>query len=180
MKISAITFFILGLICIAIGEAQACKLSIPERDVTRFLNPPVSGHYLKCEDYPEDKCHCVEAIDPWSAELTDNLVLDFIRKEKAVSCIDEAECIAKESEQICDLGKVIRTETEVYCAVEAYKKDGVKLVESEAKKAAKIAANKALADAEKAKADKCKNFSFKGSTIAQLKAELNESLECGR
>ena len=165
------------ILILSINTALACKLSIPERDVSRFLNPPVSGHYLKCEDYPEDKCHCVESVDPWSAELIDNEVIDFIRKEKAVSCLDEADCLKKESEQICDIGKVIRTESEVYCAVEAYKKDGVKLVESEAKRAAKIAKEKAEEDAKKAKEDKRKNFSFKGTTPAKLRDELNEWLE---
>jgi len=133
-------FIISLLLLITSTPALACKLSIPERDVSRFLNPPVSGHYLKCEDYPEDKCHCVENVDPWSAELIDNMVVDFIRKENAVSCLDEADCLAKEAAQVCTLGKVIRTESEVYCAVEVLKADGKKIVVSEQKKAAREAA----------------------------------------
>jgi hypothetical protein len=106
------------------------------------------------------------------------MVLDFIRKEHAESCLDEADCLAKEAALICDLGKPIRTENEVYCAVEAYKKDGVKLVNSEAKKAAREAAEKARVEALKAKEEKCKNFSFKGATIAALRQEMNEWKEC--
>lgn len=126
----------------------------------------------ECIAYPGGNCQHYELID--------NLVLDFIRKEKAVTCIDEDDCLKKESEQICDLGKIIHTETEVYCAVEAYKKDGVKLVESEAKKAAKAAADKAREDAEKVKADKKKAFKFKGKTIAEIRDELNEFLDSNK
>jgi hypothetical protein len=70
------------------------------------------------------------------------------------------------------------TETEVYCAVEILKKDGQKLVESPVKKAAREQKEKNDAEVVKAKEEKCKSFSFKGTTIAQLRAELNESLEC--
>jgi hypothetical protein len=105
--------------------ALACQLSIPERDIARFLAPPVSGHYLKCEDYPDDKCICVENIDPWATDLID----------------DEL----------------------VYNSDKAFAREN---------------SEKAAKDAEKAKEDKCKNFSFKGNTIAQLRQELNESLGC--
>ncbi len=49
----------------------ACQLSIPERYVPTFLNPPVSGHYKKCEEAPEEKCVCVENVDPWATDLID-------------------------------------------------------------------------------------------------------------
>lgn len=130
-----ILFFILPF-----NFALACKLSIPESYIPTFLNPPVSGHYEKCEDFPEDKCHCVENVDPWSAELIDNEVIDFIRKENTIPCASEDECKALEAVHICDKGKVIRTESEVYCAVEVLKADGKKLVVSEEKKAAREAA----------------------------------------
>ena len=157
--------------------AFACLNKISPLDLQKVIE---SGDPSQAETltYKGEDGVCFDGIDLRLAELIDNEVIDFIRKEKAVSCLDEADCLKKESEQICDIGKVIRTETEVYCAVEAYKKDGVKLVESEAKKAAKMAADKAKEDAEKVKADKCKSFTFKGNTIAQLKVELNESLEC--
>lgn len=110
---------------LSINTAFACKLSIPERDVARFLAPPVSGHYLKCEDYPEDKCHCVENVDPWATDLIDG-----------------------------------------------------ELIPNPDKKFAREHSEKMKADAKKAKEEKCKAFSFKGATIAQLRQELNESLEC--
>jgi hypothetical protein len=172
-----------GLMIFAITlPSFACKLSIPESYIPTFLSPPVSGHYQKCEDKPEEKCHCVEDVDPWTSVVADNMVLDFIRKEKAESCLDEADCAAKEAALICDLGKPIRTENEVYCAVEAYKKDGVKLVHSEAKKAAREAAEEALrADAlqkeqeAQAAVDALVNIEdAKGTTIAALRAENNQ------
>jgi hypothetical protein len=43
---------------------------------------------------------------------------------------------------------------------------------------AKENSEKAARDAEIVKRDKCKSFSFKGKTIAELRQELNESLEC--
>ncbi len=52
-------------------EAKACQLSIPESYVPTFLNPPVSGHYKKCEEAPEEKCVCVENVDPWATDLID-------------------------------------------------------------------------------------------------------------
>lgn len=107
--------------------AFACSLSIPERDVSRFLNPPVSGHYLKCEDYPEDKCHCVESIDPWSAELIDG-----------------------------------------------------ELVENSDKKFQKELREKIERDERKAKEDKKKAFKFKGSTIKELRDELNEWVDSNK
>lgn len=52
------------------------------------------------------------------------------------------------------------------------------LVENPDKKFAKELAEKNAKDAAKAKEDKCKNFTFKGTTIAQLKQELNDEREC--
>lgn len=113
------------ILFLSINTAFACQLSIPERDITRFLNPPVSGHYLKCEDYPEDKCVCVESVDPYATDLIDGEL--------------------------------------VYNADKAF---------------ARELFLKSSDDTKKAKETKCKSFSFKGSTIAQLRNELNESLEC--
>lgn len=187
MKIERImaTFILVVLFITGISDAISCKLSIPESYVPTFLNPPVSGHYEKCEDKPEEKCHCVEKIDPWSAELIDNEVIDFIRKENTLSCASEEECLKIESEKVCEKGKVIRTESEVYCAVEMMKKDGKKLVESESKKEARRVARQAEKDAEDAE-DKARKDSLKalkdappvdepvGTTIAQLRGEVKE------
>lgn len=168
------------LFILSINTALACKLSIPESYIPTFLNPPVSGHYEKCEDKPNEKCHCVEAIDPWTSELTDNMVLDFIRKEQEASCESEEDCQLKLEALVCESGSPIKNleSMSVYCAIEFMKKDGVKLVVSPAKKAAKEAAEKAEKEAQKAKEEKCKSFQFKGATIAALRAEMNEWKEC--
>ncbi len=99
----------------------ACKLSIPESYVPTFLNPPVSGHYEKCESKPSEKCVCVETVDPWINDYIDG---SFVYNSD---------------------------------------KDFQKKLKEDAKKAAE---------------DKCLNFSFKGSTIAALKIELNEWKDC--
>lgn len=52
------------------------------------------------------------------------------------------------------------------------------LVANPDKKFARELKEKNEKEAAKAKDDKCKSFSFKGTTIAQLRQELNESLEC--
>lgn len=103
----------------------ACKLSIPESYVTTFLNPPVSGHYEKCEDRPSEKCHCVESVDPWATDFIDG---ELVHNSDKAFAREHSENMARE--------------------------------------------------AEKAKEEKCKTFSFKGATIAALRQELNESMEC--
>jgi hypothetical protein len=155
----------------------ACLNKISPSDLDKVLaaNDPSLAETLT---YKGADAICFDGINLREAELVDNMVLDFIRKEKAESCLDEADCIAKEAALICDLGKPIRTENEVYCAVEAYKKDGVKLVVSEAKKAAREKKEKDDETAAKAKEEKCKTFSFKGTNMAALRAELNEWKEC--
>jgi hypothetical protein len=56
--------------------AEACQLSIPESYVPTFLNPPVSGHYMKCEEKPEEKCFCVDEVDPYTSELLTEITQD--------------------------------------------------------------------------------------------------------
>jgi hypothetical protein len=58
--------FLLFLIAFQVAESFACQLSIPESYVPTFLNPPVSGHYQKCESEP---CYCVDNVDPWISEF---------------------------------------------------------------------------------------------------------------
>lgn len=57
-------------------ESLACQLSIPESYIPTFLNPPVSGHYEKCEDKPEEKCFCVDEIDPWTSDFVTEITQD--------------------------------------------------------------------------------------------------------
>ena len=54
------------------------------------------------------------------------------------------------------------------------------LIPNPDKKFARELKEKSEAEAAKAKEEKCKAFSFKGKTIAELRSELNESLECGK
>lgn len=82
---------------LSIQSVMACQLSIPESYVPTFLNPPVQGHYQKCEDKPEDKCICVEKADPWTSELQDELT----NGEPIYS--DKANILACESEEACEL-----------------------------------------------------------------------------
>ena len=61
---------------LSINTALACQLSIPESYIPTFLNPPVSGHYEKCEDKPEEKCYCVDEINSWIAEFSTEITQD--------------------------------------------------------------------------------------------------------
>lgn len=124
-------------------QSLACQLSIPESYIPTFLNPPVSGNYAKCEEKPEKKCFCVDEVDPWTSDLVDNVVLDYIAKSNEITCIDELDCDAKFIELSCSLNdeKIKNYELlSVYCAKPIYKIDGKKLVENAEKKAAYEAA----------------------------------------
>lgn len=68
-------------------------------------------------------------------------------------------------------------------SVEAW--DEVEIITLEAKRVFskdlnKVAAKQAIADAITLKEEKRKNFSFKGTTISVLRAELNEYLELNK
>lgn len=139
MKTFLFLLFILAMTYLQ--QANACQLSIPESYIPTFLAPPVSGAYMKCEEKPEEKCFCVDEVDPWSSDFITEITQD-------------------------DLG--INIETKV-------------LKNSESKKALRLAEKEAekLADDEKkvkrkAAKDKVKSFKFKGSTIKELREELNE------
>lgn len=126
-------YFFLTLLFIQ--SSLACQISIPESYIPIFLNPPVSGAYKACELAPEDPCHCVEKIDPWSAELIDET--------------DEAGIYT---------GKKI-------------------LQNSPIKKAALDAIKETERVNAEIKAEAEKNFTFKGTTILQIRTELNAYLE---
>ena len=165
---------ILGLSVLAsvpfMNFAQACQISIPESYVPTFLNPPVSGPYMKCESEP---CHCVDNVDPYISELVDNIVLDYIAKSNETSCDDEADCDAKFIELSCSLDeeKIKNYELlSVYCAKPIYKIDGKKLAENAEKKAAYKAAKEAKRIAREAKiaqkeANKVELFALKKADI---------------
>lgn len=161
------------LFTLSINTALACQLSIPESYVPTFLNPPVSGHYEKCESEP---CHCVDKINPYYSELIDNEVLDYISKTNETSCTDELDCDAKFIEISCSLDeeKIKNYELlNVYCTKPIYKIDGKKLVENAEKKAAYKAAKEAKRIAREAKiaqkeANKVELFALKKSDIDNM------------
>lgn len=172
------TAIVMALFISFLNGALACQLSIPESYVPTFLNPPVSGHYQKCESEP---CHCVDSINPWYSELVDNEVIDYVAWRQVESCTDEADCDDKFSRIVCTEGEEIKNyeQLSVYCAVNIMKIDGKKLVESPSKKAAYEAAKLAEKEAEedkvlnkKAAIERVKAFEPKGTTISALKAEL--------
>ena len=154
-------------------QSLACQLSIPESYVPTFLNPPISGHYMKCEDKPEEKCFCVDSVDPYISELVDNIVLDYIAKSNEIICTDELDCDAKFIEISCSLDeeKIKNYDLlSVYCAKPIYKIDGKKLAENAEKKAAYKAAKEAKRIAKEAKiaqkeANKAELFALKKADI---------------
>lgn len=157
-------------------QSLACQISIPESYIPTFLNPPVSGPYMKCEDKPEEKCFCVDSVDPYTSELVDNIVLDYIAKSNGVACVDELDCDAKFIELSCSLDeeKIKNYELlSVYCAKPIYKIDGKKLAENAEKKAAYKAAKEAKRIAREAKiaqkeANKAELFALKKSDIDNM------------
>ena len=167
IKIYLIAVFAITFI---LTDAKACQLSIPESYVPTFLNPPVSGPYMKCESEP---CHCVDNVDPYISELVDNIVLDYIAKSNEVACVDELDCDAKFIELSCSLDeeKIKNYELlSVYCAKPIYKIDGKKLAENAEKKAAYKAAKEARRIAREAKiaqkeANKVELFALKKADI---------------
>ena len=106
------------ILILSINTALACQLSIPESYIPTFLNPPVSGHYEKCEDKPEEKCYCVDNVDPWTAEL----VTEFEQDELGIN-------IEK---------KVLKESPEKKAAIKA-KKLAEKVAENEKKERRKLA-----------------------------------------
>lgn len=62
--------YILLFLYICHASSFACDNTIPYGDLGRAMNPPVSGKYLKCSDYPLEECVCWDNIDFWSADIT--------------------------------------------------------------------------------------------------------------
>jgi hypothetical protein len=156
-----------------INSALACQLSIPESYIPTFLAPPVSGAYMKCEEKPQEKCFCVDEVDPWTSELVDNVVLDYIAKSNEIACTDEIDCDAKFIELSCSLDeeKIKNYDLlSVYCTKPIYKIDGKKLAENAEKKAAYKAAKEAKRIAKEARiaqkeANKVELFALKKADI---------------
>lgn len=97
-------YLILLLMCLILSvfsNAYACQLLIPESYIPTFLNPPVSGHYEKCEDKPEEKCHCVDKVDPFTSELITEITQDDlgINIERKVLKNSEAKKAQRQAEK---------------------------------------------------------------------------------
>jgi hypothetical protein len=84
---------------IFLNHAKACQISIPESYVPTFLNPPVSGHYKKCEKEP---CKCVDNVDPWISEYVTEFSQDEfgINIEKKVFKVSEVKKAAYEEAKL--------------------------------------------------------------------------------
>jgi len=166
------------LFILSINTALACQLSIPESYVPTFLNPPVSGHYEKCEKEP---CHCVDNVNPYFSELINNEVIDYVAWRQVETCSDELDCDEKFSYLKCTEGTEIKNfeQLSVYCAVNIMKIEGKKLVESAEKKQAyesikalEKQVETAKVENKKSAIERVKAFEPKGTTIAALKAEF--------
>lgn len=142
----------------------ACQIQVPTSEAQRYLDALPNGvpPLFKCEDKPEEKCHCADSIIWEQADFEDDIVLDYIKKVDAVSCekliapevIEPVEgeepiealpfneyqdCDDKFTELVCDNeSQKVKNfdQLSVYCAVPVMKVDGKKLVNSEVKKAA--------------------------------------------
>jgi hypothetical protein len=176
---------IFSLLIIAFHQVQACSNSIPMSEVVKAVALEPDAGSKTCADLPQEQCVCYDGIDWNSADLVDNEVVDFIRKEQVDSCASPEECQLKLEALVCVKGKPIMTESEVYCAVEMMKKDGKKLVESPVKKAAKELkendekeALKLKLEARKLARERLKALNPDGArTIADLKAMVRDLIE---
>lgn len=169
---------------VSLAKADTCKLSIPISDIPRALNPPVVGPYLKCEDFPDEECICIEKANTWYAELKEEIVNGdpiYSPKENVVECAEDqckelglTHCSALTDYQFFYAATSIGLGYEAYCAkltgYEQVKTGKHLLVESEAKKAAY---EKALKDKEKAEEDLKVS---KKADIAALKALTTSDL----
>ena len=184
----------------------ACQIQVPTSEAQRYIEALPNGvpPLYKCEDKPEEKCHCADDVIWETAEFVDNEVLDYIKKIDAVSCeklvkpeaIEGEEVLPFNEYQDCDdkfealacNGKQEKIKNydsmEVYCAKEIMKVDGKKLVNSESKKAQRKAEKEAEKEAELSNkaAKKALKLSIKddiknATTVAKLKAVIEKMIE---
>jgi hypothetical protein len=162
--------------------------SISPSDLDKVLlsNDPSQAETLS---YRGVDAICFDGIDLKTSQIVDNIVLDFIRKDQELGCLDEVNCQEILQALVCVAGNPIKNldSMSVYCAVEVMKVDGKKLVESDVKKAARQAARqaeKAIEDAKelarKQSLQDLKDLSPLpdpvGTTVAQLRAELKDAV----
>ena len=100
--IIAISFFIIY------SKVYACQLSIPESYVPTFLSPPVSGHYEKCKDKPEEKCFCVDEVDPWTSEMVTEITQDELGINIETKVLKKSEIKQAEREAIKEAKRIAK------------------------------------------------------------------------
>lgn len=194
-------YIILTLITFSLNSF-ACQINIPTSEAQRYIDAMSQGKGVpplyKCEDKPDEKCHCADSIIWEQAEITDIDVVDYVKKENAEKCemveIDNGsvrfssykDCDDKFEKLICKEGEAIKNyfQLEVYCAVNVMKKEKA-IVNSEIKKDQKEAIEEAKKLAEKVKAQKIENakqtlkeLDINGATtVAKLKVIVKALLE---
>lgn len=106
----------LGL-CVLSTPAFGCQLSIPESYIPTFLNPPLRGHYQKCDDRPEEKCYCVDSVDPWISDfvegefkVSETKINEKLNKDNAEKAKVEAMLAKKEALKKVDFTKITKLE----------------------------------------------------------------------
>lgn len=175
----------------------ACQIQVPTSEAQRYLDALPNGvpPLFKCEDKPEEKCHCVDDVIWETAEFVDNEVIDYIKKVDAVSCEklvkpeviepvegeEPIEALPFNEYQDCDdkfealscKGKQEKIKNydsmEVYCAKEIMKVDGKKLVNSESKKAQRKAEKEAAKELEES------NKAAKKALKQSIKADIKDA-----
>lgn len=105
IKIYLITVFVIAFI---FTDAKACQISIPESYIPTFLNPPVSGHYMKCEDKPEEKCFCVDDVDPYTSELLTEITQDELGINIEAKVLKKSEFKKAEREAIKEAKRIAK------------------------------------------------------------------------
>ena len=137
-----ILYTITTLLLIAyMTSANACQLSIPESYIPTFLNPPISGHYEKCEDKQDEKCECVYNVDPYISEYvteTSNDPETGITIEQKVFKVSEAKKAANEAKK--------QAEKELELSNKAAKKALKQSIKNDIKEATTVAKLRALVE----------------------------------
>jgi hypothetical protein len=110
------------LLILSINTALACQLSIPEGYIPTFLNPPVSGHYQKCDEAKE-VCKCVDDVDPWISEY----VTVFEQNELGVNIEKKVFRVSEAKKAAYEASKIAKEEAE--SVKEAKKQEAIKFIE---------------------------------------------------
>ena len=102
--------FTLGFILFTVffNYANACQFSIPESYLPTFLTPPVSGHYEKCNEKPEEKCFCIDNVDPYTSELVTEITQDDLGINIETKVLKQTEIKKAQHEAIREAKKIAK------------------------------------------------------------------------